>query len=121
MLSTSQAQPEIMKEIGSPAAAARPRPGNPRQWVATTAVGDPTIPTVRPPGSGKSPNTPTLKTLVAPPASINGKIHDEADCTGGQELQIVIRGIGHTGNYCLANPALVCDGRHSSAARHHIF
>ena len=87
--------------------------GNPRMRVATATVGGPTsVPAALLPGRpGKSPQEPTLNQLAAQPAQINGKIHDQADRAGRQELQVVCSGIGHTGNHGSATPALVGGGR----------
>ena len=104
----------------------KPPLDNPQARVATGLVGGKNhhngeaVSLFRPCALGLSPKTPTLETLVAPPASINGKIHDEADCTGGQELQVISSGFGHTDNNDLASPALVRGGRHYGAVHHHI-
>lgn len=92
-------------------ATVRSRVRNPRQRVATAAVGDRTIPTVLPPGSGKSPQKPTLNQLAAPPAQINGTIHGQADVADWQELQVEGSGFGHADNFNPASSALVAGGQ----------
>ena len=84
--------------------------GNPRQRVATTDVGERTIPTETP-GSGCHQQTPTPKPGGGAASTDQGKPHDQAVVADRQELQVVSVGFGHSGNHGSAAPALTVGGR----------